>query len=268
VIVDTGKGVASLVVQELFKSVPGKFIHMSSDFLNPKNAEKTEKKVLLEKADLGVAFDGDGDRILFINEKGQRIHPDLIATLLIHYYFKNTGEILCTVVSSRNLKEKIKKSNNSLVISKVGHTFVKEKMAMGEIIFGCEPSGHYYFRENYFIESPFIVLLKILEILSKTKKPLSELVKPFQRYYLERINFKIKNVGSRVSNIMRRVEKKYKKIGKISRIDGLTIEFSDWWFNIRASHTEPVIRLTIEANSKELLEQKKKELANLIGIKI
>lgn len=243
IIIDTGKGVANLIAQELFKNVSGKSIHISSDFLNPKNTEKTEKKVLLEKADLGVAFDGDGDRIVFINEKYQRIHPDLIAALLIHHYFKNTGEILCTSVSSRNLKEEIRESNNNLVISKVGHTFVKEKMSKRKIIFGCEPSGHYYFRENYFIESPFIVLLKILAILSKTKKPLSELIKPFRKYYREELNIK-KSVHSHIK------EK--------------TEEFSDWWFNIRASHTEPVIRLTIEARTKELLEKKKKELSKSI----
>ena len=275
IIIDTANGSAGLIVPEIFKRIQVDLIQIFADFNgyfpghdpNPSNAENTkslQEKVLSEQADLGVAFDGDGDRILFINEKGERINPDFIAALIIHYFFKNTGKILYTIVSSRIIKEEIEDSGNIPVCSKVGYAFIKEKLSKERIVFACEPSGHYYFKENYFIESPFIVLLKVLEILSKTKMPLSELIKPFQKYYQERINIELKNMGNEVSQIMREIEKKYKKIGKISKLDGLTIELSDWWFNIRLSNTEPVIRLTIEANSKELLEEKKKELAKLI----
>lgn len=223
IIVDTVNSTAGLVIPELFRHLP--------------------VKIVSKNADLEVAFDGDGDRILFFDEKENRVDPDLIGALLVHYYFKNAGEILCTNVSSRNLKEEIKESNNVLVISKVGHTFMKEKMEKQDIVFGCEPSGHYYLEANNSIESPFIVLLKVLEILSKENRPLSELIKPFQNYYREEIRIK-KTTRSKVK------EK--------------TKEFSDWWYNVRASNTEPVIRFTIEARTKELLEQKKKELIKSI----
>jgi len=239
--IDTNNGTTELIIPKLFNQIP-------------------VQRVSSKKADLGIIFDRDGDRILFVDEKEKRIDSDLIAAVLIHYFFKNTGKILYIAASSRNVKEEIEETNNIPICSKVGHTFVKNKMKKEKIVFGCEPSGHYYLKDNYFIESPFIVLLKILEILSKTKMPLSELIKPFQKYYQERINLETKNVGGSTSHI----EKKYKKTGKISHFDGLTIEFQDWWFNIRSSNTEPVIRLTIEANSKELLEEKKKELFKLI----
>lgn len=243
--VDTNGGTAKLVISELFKKLPIQEVS--------------------ERADLGISFDGDGDRIVFIDEKGKKIAPDLITVLLIHYFFRNKKKILYTVIASQMVKQEIEKTGNTLICSEVGHTFIKEKMKNKKIDFGAESSGHYYLKDNYFNESPFLILLKVLKIISKENKSLSELVKPFQKYYLERINTKVENVGpAAAGHIMKKMEKKYKKIGKISRLDGLTIEFPDWWFNFRPSHTEPVIRLTLEANTKELLEEKKKELSKLI----
>jgi len=244
--VDTNGGTAKLVISELFKKLPIQEVS--------------------ERADLEISFDGDGDRIVFIDEKGKKIAPDLTTVLLIHYFFRNKKKILYTVIASQIVKQEIEKANNTPICSEVGHTFIKEKMKNKKIDFGAESSGHYYLKDNFFNESPFIVLLKVLEILSKENRPLSELIKPFQRYYLERINFPVKNVGYSTSHIMKEIEKKYKKIGKISRLDGLTIEFPDYWFNLRASNTEPLLRLTVEANTKELLEQKKKELRQLVGL--
>ena len=278
IVVDTANGTAGLVIPELFKKIPvyladrrvnlihifakldGSFPNHNPNPANPENTKALQEKVLSEKADLGIAFDGDGDRIFFIDEKGERINPNLIFALLIKNFFPNQGKILYDVTSSRIVKEEIEETGNIPICSEVGHTFVKEKMREEDIIFGAESSGHYYFKDNYFIESPFIVLLKVLGVLSKTKMPLSELVKPFQKYYQERINIEVKNLEEKTKEI----EKKYKKGAKISYLDGLSIEFEDWWFNIRPSHTEPVIRLTLEAQTKELLEQKKKELIELI----
>jgi phosphomannomutase len=278
IVVDTSNGTAGLVIPELFKKMPacladrrvnlihifakldGSFPNHNPNPANPENTRALQEKVLSEKADLGIAFDGDGDRIFFIDEKGERINPNLIFALLLKNFFPNQGKILYDVTSSRIVKEEIRETGNIPICSEVGHTFVKEKMREEDIIFGAESSGHYYFKDNYFIESPFIVLLKVLGILSKTKMPLSELVKPFQKYYQERINIRVKNLKEKIKEI----EKKYKKGAKISYLDGLSVEFEDWWFNIRPSHTEPVIRLTIEVQAKELLEQKKKELNELL----
>ena len=273
IVVDTTNGTAGLVVPELFKHIPSvKLIHIFSELdgnfpnhapdpnpSHPETIQAIQQKVLSEKADLGVAFDGDGDRIIFVDENSRVINPDLIAAIIIHYYFKNAGKIVCTTASSRNLKEEIKDSNNTLVISKVGHTFLKQTMAREKAVFGCESSGHYYLESNYFIDSPLIILLKILEILSRTKMPLSELIKPFEKYYQEKIDLKIKNV----KNL--KLASKYKNAGyQVSYIDGLTIEFPDWWFNLRKSNTEPILRLFIEAITKELLKEKKQELLKLI----
>ena len=238
--------------------------------LKPPNKIKNPKQIMavhgekyvVVKSDLGIILDEDADRIVFLNEKGEKINPDLITNLLVKKFFKNKKKILYTVIASQAVKEEIENSNSVPICSKVGHTFIKEKMKKKKIDFGAESSGHYYLKDNYFNESPFIILLKVLEIISKENKPLSELVKPFKRYYLEKINFPYKD---KIKKLLKKVEKKYKKIGKISRIDGLKIEFSDYWFNLRSSNTEPLLRLTIEANSKELLEQKKKELSKLIS---
>lgn len=271
IIADTANGAAGLVVPKLFKKISLQFIHVFSDFdgsfpnhgpnpLKPENTKYLQGKVLSKKADLGIAFDGDGDRIVFIDERGDRIEPDVITAFLVNYLFKKGDKILFTVIASRIVEEEIKKIGARPIRYKVGYTFIKEKMKKDKIIFAAESSGHYYFRDNYFIESPLIVLLKVLEILSKENRPFSELIKPFKRYYLERINFEI----GEPEILFRKVEKEYKKSVKVSKLDGLTIKFDDWWFNIRPSNTEPILRLTIEAKTKEVLEEKKKELIKLI----
>jgi len=278
-VVDTGNGAAGLIVPEIFKRVPAKLIHIFAELdgaypnhnpnpVLPENTAALQKKVVSEKADCGIAFDGDGDRILFVDEKGERINPNFIFTLLIDRFFRNKGKIVYDVSASRIVREEIKKSGNTTLCTRVGYSFLKEKMSKLNVVFGGESSGHYYLGEDYYIESPFFVLFKILEIISKEGKPLSELIKPFDKYYLERINFKIKENPDK---ILKELEKKYKKDparlgrpGKVSLFDGLTIEHSDWWFNIRISNTEPVLRLTIEADTKELLEEKKQELLKLI----
>lgn len=273
IVADTANGTAGLVVPELFKHIPSvKLIHIFSELdgnfpnhapdpnpFHPETIQAIQQKVLSEKADLGVAFDGDADRIIFINEKGESVNPDFIAALLIDYFYKRAGKIVYTVIASRAIQEEIKDTGNIPVCSKVGHTFIKEKMKQENAVFGFESSGHYYLRDNYSLDSPLIILLKILEILSRTKMPLSELIKPFEKYYQEKIDLKVKNV----KNL--KLASKYKIVGyQISYIDGLTIEFPDWWFNLRPSNTEPIFRLFIEAITKELLKEKKQELLKLI----
>ena len=271
IVADTTNGTAGLILPELFKKFPSQLIHIFSELdgsfpnhgpnpLKPENTKALQEKVLLEKADLGIAFDGDGDRIIFVDEKGERVEPDIITALLVNYFFKEKDKILFTAITSKLVEEETKKVGAIPIRYKVGYTFIKEKMKREKIIFAAEPSGHYYFRDNYFIESPFIVLLRVLEILSKETRPLSELLKKFKRYYLESINFSIKDS----SKIIKEIEEEYKKNGNISRLDGLTREFEDWWFNLRPSNTEPILRLTIEAKTKELLEQKKKEFTKLV----
>ena len=249
---DYSGGTADRVIPELFKNLP---VGLTDS--------------LSEKIDFGISVDRDGDRILFIDEKKQEINPDLITALLIHYFFKDAGKILYTAIASRGVKEEIEKNGNIPICSRVGHTFIKEKMEKEKISFGFESSGHYYFGNKYVLESPLNTLLKVMEIVSQTQKPISDLIKPFQKYYQERFDFKTGDFWQ----IIKKLEKEFKKMGarhgrpaKIYRIDGLTVEYPDWWFNLRQSNTESVVRLTIEAKTKKLLEEKKQKISQIIRL--
>jgi len=273
IVIDTGNAPTGIIIPEIFKKTNFKIFHLfpklnsnfpsrSLDCTKAKNLKKLKREVLKRKADLGVAFDGDGDRITFLDEKGQFIWPTIITAFLAHLLLKESpGEkILYTPNQSRIIPEAIRKNGGIPVISKVGHSNIKRKMRRENILFGGEASAHYYCRTQYFSETPFFVLFKILKELSKTKKPLSELIKPFQKYfYSGEINFEVKNK----KKALKTLEEKFGK-GKVLKIDGIRIDFPDWWFNARPSHTEPVLRLVVEATTKKLMEKKKKELSSLI----
>ena len=273
IIVDTGNAPAGMIIRRIFKKKKIKIFHLfpelNSNFPNRSldctrvgNLKELKKQVLKRKADLGVAFDGDGDRIVFLDEKGSFISPGIIAALIASLLLKeNPGEkIIYTLNQSRIVANTIKENGGKAIIGRVGHSNIKQKMKKDDILFGAEFSGHYYLRSHYFCESPFFVLFRILKELSETKKRLSELIEPFQKYYHSgEINLKIKNKKRAIWTL----ESKFKK-GKISKFDGLRVDFPDWWFNIRSSHTEAVVRLVVEAESKQLMEKKKKELIKLI----
>jgi len=275
IVVDTANAVSSIVVPKILKKIDCKIFHLYSKldgtFPNhppdphiEENLKVLKKKVLTKKADLGIAFDGDGDRIVFVDEKGKRIPGDLITTLLVKLILKtHPGEkILCDVRSSNIIREVTKKAGGKPVMGRIGHSFIKEKMRKENIIFQGELNGHYYFREHYFCEAPFFAMLKILEEITKSGKTISGLVKPFKKYFHSgEINFRIKDyhLPDAKKIILEKLERRYKK-GQISHLDGLRIDFKDWWFNIRSSHTEPVLRLVVEAETEKLMEEKKKEL--------
>jgi len=216
-----------------------------------------------KKADFGAALDGDGDRIIFVDEKGKVISGDLITAFLSQFILKeNPGvKILYDVRSSRSVREIIERNGGKPIVWKVGHSLIKEKMRKENIFFAGELSGHYYKMSYYFSEVPIFVLLKTLEILSLNKeKKLSQFIGSVEKYFHSgEINFKMKDK----KEVMRKLERKFKK-GKISKIDGLRIDFQDWWFLVRASNTENLLRMMVEADTKELLDRKKKELTALI----
>jgi len=273
VVIDTGNAVTGIIAPEIFKNLNCKIFYLfkklDSNFPNrhldctrAENLKNLTREVLKRKADLGVAFDGDGDRVTFLDEKGKFIFPSIITAFLVSVLLKeNTGEkILYTVNQSRIIPEVIKTYGGVPIISKVGHSNIKKKMRKENDLFGGEESAHYYHRSPYFCEAPFFVLFKILKELSKTEKRFSELVKPFQKYfYSGEINFEAKNQ----KRVLKSLENKLKG-GKVLKMDGIRIDFPDWWFNVRPSHTEPVLRLVVEAKTKKLMVQKKKELTSLI----
>ncbi len=227
------------------------------------------------KQDLGIAFDGDGDRIIFIDEKGKKIPGDLITAVVAKLILKQKPgkKVLYDVRSSNIVKETIRENKGIPIMGKVGHSLIKEKMRNKDIYFAGELSGHYYLKPHYFCESPFFVLFKILKELSKTDCLFSELIKPFKRYYHSgEINFKLPVLFNRPSlksrsakkKLLEKIAKKYKN-GKISKIDGLRIDFQDWWFNLRFSNTEPLLKLVLEARNKALLKKKQKEITKTIN---
>lgn len=273
IVIDTANSVSGILVPQLKKILPvkiyslfeeldGNFPNHSPDPLIEENLKFLEREVKEKKADFGVAFDGDGDRVIFVSEKGDSISADFILSLISKILLKEKKgiKILTDVRSSNIVRETIRENKGRAIISRIGHSFIKERMRREKIFFAGEFSGHYYSKTHYFCECPLFVLLTLLREISKTKKKISELLSEFQKYYHSgEINFKIENKEETINKL----EKKYKK-GKITKIDGLRVDFLNWWFNIRPSQTEPALRLVIEAKTKKLLEKKKKELISLI----
>ena len=273
IIIDTANGVAGILLFQIFKRVNCKVFHLyskldgrfpnhSPDPLKKENLETLCNAIKRKKADLGAAFDGDGDRIIFIDELGRIISGDIITALIAKLILKERpGEkILYDVRSSSIVKETIKEARGIPVVGRIGHSFIKEKMRNENIIFAGEFSGHYYHKSHYFFECPIFILLKILEIISQAQKPLSQIIKPFQKYFHSgEINFEVKEKGK----ILKKLEKKFKS-EQIFKIDGLRINFKDWWFLIRPSNTEPVIRLVVEAKTKKLMEEKVRQIKSII----
>lgn len=273
IVVDTANSVSGILIPRIFEKTKIKIFHLFAkldgsfpnhlpDPLIKENLKELRKQVLIKKADLGIAFDGDGDRIIFVDEKGKMISGDLITALISKIILRDNPneKILYDIRSSNIVRETIEAEGGLPIVSRIGHSLIKEKMEKENILFAGEFSGHYYQKSHYFCEAPFFVIFKILEEISKTKKKISQLVRPFKKYFHSgEINFKVKPK----KEILVRLEKKYKK-GKISHLDGLRIDFKNWWFLVRPSQTEPLLRMVLEAKTKKLLEKKKKELIGLI----
>jgi phosphomannomutase len=257
VVVDTANSVSGLIVGEMLSGVQllhiyseldGNFPNHEPNPLKEENIKDLREKVLEYGADMGISFDGDGDRVFFIDERGELISSDLIIALIAKLIDKKT---LYDPRCSNIVKETAKES----VMYRVGHSFIKQKMKNDDIFFGGEYSGHYYLKQgSSYYESPYFVIYKLFEAMENKK--LSELIAPFKKYYHSgELNFEVKDKQS----VLEEIEKEYSS-GRINKIDGIRIDFDDWWFLLRGSNTEPVLRLIVEAKSKELLEDKIKDL--------
>lgn len=273
-VIDTANAVGIIPAREFFKKIPGKshflFPELDGNFpnhlpdpLKKENLRWLQEDVIKREADLGIAFDGDADRVIFIDESGEIIQPDFITGLLSSLLLKKKrgGKILYDVRSSNIVRETIGKCGGIPLMSRIGHSFIKERMRKENIVFAGEFSGHYYFKKHFFCESPFFAILYILEAMSAENKKMSELLKPFRRYFHSgELNFE---VGDKQKKL-RELKNRYSG-GKILGIDGLRIDFPDWWFLVRPSQTEPLLRLVLEAKTRKLMEKKKKELTALIN---
>lgn len=273
ILIDAGNGAAAKVIPLIEKQLPCKIIRRFFEtdgtfpdrLLNPVEVEVTKsvgKEVIKEKADFGVVFDGDSDRIVLIDEKGEPLLGDAQTLLLAKEMLKKEpgATIVYNIGISRIVPEIITKMGGKFVKTRVGFCYNIKALIENHGIMSGELSCHFAFRDNFYADSGFIALLIFLEIISQENKPLSEIVKEYRIYY------KIHEPSVKVTDKEKTfaiLKEKYHD-GKIDEMDGVTIEYDDWWFNVRPSNTEPVIRMTVEAKTKELLDEKLKELKSLI----
>jgi phosphomannomutase len=242
----------------------GAFPNHEPNPLLPENREFVIGKVLEEKADLGAAFDGDADRCFFIDDTGEFVPGDFVTALLAELVLeKHPGaKIIYDVRASWAVHETIERAGGTPLINRVGHAFIKHRMREEGAVFAGEVSGHYYFRDYYQADSGVIPFLLMLELISNRDKKLSELLRPFrERYFLTgEINVPVTDVAVKLQEIKER----FGNEGKVSHLDGISIEAEDWHMNVRPSNTEPLLRLNLEARSKELMERKRDEVLDVV----
>jgi len=273
IVIDASNGMAGKIVPEIMGDLDleitalnfehdGTFKHDPNPLVEGNLAE-LKQAVIDKKADMGLCFDGDGDRLMVVDETGATVGCDIITALLAGYFLqKNPGStIVYDLRSSRSLKEEIELHGGVPRRERVGHVFMKKAMRDTKGVFGGELSGHFYYRDNFFADSGIITLVHILNILSADDKPLSELVNPLHRYHSSgEMNFEVEDKKA----MMEELARKYAD-AEIDYLDGVTIQYKNWWFNCRGSNTEPLLRLNVEAQNAEMLEEKLKELKMLLG---
>jgi len=273
IVIDAGNGIAGKILPELFSRLPCKvipmFFELDGSFPNhlpnpiiPENIAPLKQKILEEKANLGAAFDGDADRMFLVDEKASSLGGDMVTALVAKNLLKKEkgATILYNLTCSRTVPWIIEQNGGEAIRTPVGHALIKPLMKKYNAIFGGEHSGHFYFRKNFYADSGLIALLVCLELLSEEDKLLSQLVSSIDPYFRSgEINSKVEDIPKK----LKQIESSYKD-AKFDYLDGLTVEYPDWWFNLRPSNTEPLIRLNLEANTKELMDQKKSEVLNLI----
>ncbi len=253
---------ASVEKVYMYDQYDGSFPNHEANPLKTETLEALQKKVLEEKADLGVSYDGDADRVGFVDEKGEIIPMDFITALLAKEILKKHpgSRILMDLRGSDSVKEVIEEAGGVVNRCRVGHSLIKKQMREEGAIFAGELSGHYYFEENSKAELATLAVVTLINLLNETGKTMSELSKELKRYFHSgEINSQVVDVKA----VLKNLEERYSD-GEIDRLDGIRIDFKDWWFNVRASNTEPVLRLNLEAETKELMEEKRNELLSII----
>jgi phosphomannomutase len=250
-----------LEITSLFDVLDGTFPNHEANPLKVETFEALQVKVRSEDFDFGAAFDGDADRVGFVDEKGEVIPMDMTTALIAQDTLQNEkGVVFYDLRSSWATKEVIEEAGGTAMMSRVGHSFIKKQMRDNNAIFAGELSGHYYFRSNYFTESSATAILSMANILSHSDEPLSELIRPIQRYHASgEINSEVGDSAA----VLDAVRSAYTD-GRTFELDGVSVEYDDWWFNVRCSNTEPLVRLNLEAKSAEQMEEKRDELLALI----
>ncbi len=271
--IDASNGMAGKMVPAVFSDLPVEIIPINFEhkgtFKHPPNPlieehlTEVKEAVVENKCHFGFCFDGDADRLMMVDEKGQTVTCDLMTALIAPYFLEMhpKSTIVYDLRSSWVVSEEIIKHGGTPRRERVGHAYMKKALRDSHAVFGGELSGHFYYRDNFCADSGLITLVHILNIVAKAKKPVSELIEPLRRYHASgEINFEVEDKQTRMEELARRYGE-----GQSDYLDGITVRFKDWWFNCRPSNTEPLLRLNIEAKTKELLEERLGEIEAQLG---
>jgi phosphomannomutase len=276
IVIDAGNGMAGYTAKpvfdqldveliELYFELDGTFPNHDANPIDPANLKDLQISVLKHKADIGLAFDGDADRCFLVDEKGKIVNPStltgLIAVRELAKYPKSS--VIYNLISSRSVSEIINENGGTAIRSRVGHSYIKKLMADTGAIFGGEHSGHFYFRDFWCADSGMLAALHAVAALGTQASPLSKILKQYQRYFA---SGEINSIVSNPASILVQVEASYgKKEGvSLDHLDGLTVSADAWWFNLRPSNTEPLLRLNVEAKTQARLERVRDEVLALI----
>jgi phosphomannomutase len=275
VVIDAANGMAGTMLPPVLERLPieavrcffepdGSFPNHEPNPLLPENREFIVERTLKEGADLGVAFDGDADRCFFVDDTGEFVPGDFATALLAELVLaKEPGaKIIYDVRASRAVPETIRAAGGEPLVNRVGHAFIKDRMRRDDAAFGGEVSGHYYFREFSQADTGVVPFLLMLEAVSRGGRRLSELLAPFRaKYFLTgELNTPVRDVALKLQELKER----YAGEGRISHLDGISVDADDWHFNVRPSNAEPLLRLNLEARSQELMERKRDEVLAVI----
>ncbi|HLH27624.1 MAG TPA: phosphomannomutase/phosphoglucomutase, partial [Acidimicrobiales bacterium] len=279
IVADVANGMGGLVAPAVFEGLPfdveilfpeldGTFPNHPADPIQPENLADLRAAVLDRRADVGLAFDGDADRVFLVDERAEPVSGSLTTALVASSMLdKHPGAtILYNCICSRVVPETIAAKGGTGIRTKVGHSYIKQVMAETGAVFGGEHSGHYYFRENFRADSGIIAALVVLELLSTSGVSLSSLLAPFDRYAASgEINTEVADPAAAVERLAAEVEAAGGALGIADRLDGLTVDRGDWWYNVRPSNTEPLLRLNVEAPDERSLAEHVKEVREAVA---
>jgi phosphomannomutase len=252
-------------VVEMYFELDGTFPNHEANPIEPSNLVDLQKAVKKSKADIGLAFDGDADRCFLVDEKGQLVNPSALTALIATRELKRypASNIIYNLISSRSVKEVVTEHGGTAIRSRVGHSYIKKLMAETNAVFGGEHSGHFYFRDFWKADSGMLAALHAIAALGESNVPLSQLLTPFNRYHS---SGEINSTVSDAQASMDIIEEKYGKLDgvEVDHLDGLTINGDNWWFNLRASNTEPLLRLNVEASTEARMKKVRDDVLNTI----
>ena len=273
-VLDTGNGMGAIGATALFKRLPlelvkmyfdldGTFPNHPPDPLEEANRREIMERVAAEKAQIGMAWDGDADRCFFVDDTGEFVPGDFVTALLGESFVRkfSGSKIVYDVRASRAVRDRVEAAGGTPLMNRVGHAFIKKRMRDEDAVFGGEVSGHFYFRDNWYADNGMIPALLVLELLGREGRKLSELLAPLRsRYFITgEINSKVADVAG----ALRRIEERYGD-GEITKMDGVSVDYPDWHFNVRPSNTEPLLRLNLEAYSQADMTRRRDEVLALI----